>query len=412
MVAVADHFLSSFKIVCSEAIQKELVQCMGSVHDGVAEYCLQYFQKYRRAAHVTPKSYLSFINGYKEIYSQKLNEIESMSKRMNDGLTRLVEAERAVVTMKEELALKEQQLDSANKKADEVLVDVAVKKGAAEIVRQKVLEVKNTAQTLVDQIDRDRTRANNELESATPSLLAAEEALKTIKNSDIAVVSRLPNPPRLIRHIMDCVLILFGRPLRTPIRIDPTTQQPEPSWESSLRVRASSSSLLTPSPPLQMMADVNFRLNLQNFPRDRINEEQIELLQPYFSSPEYTPERARSAVGAIAGLLTWTVSMANFFHVNKRVMPLKGNLALQEARLARANAQLQTAQDELDRRQAEVALAQAEYDDAMSTKQRLQNDLERTTKRMFTARELISGLADEQERWTEQSKRFQDQIGR
>jgi dynein heavy chain len=146
---------------------------MGSVHDGVAEYCLQYFQKYRRSTHVTPKSYLSFINGYKEIYSQKLNEIESMAKRMNDGLTRLVEAEKAVIVMKEELTVKEKELDVANKKADEVLKEVAVKKGAAEIVKQQVQKVKDTAQTLVDEINRDKLQANAELENAKPALLVS-----------------------------------------------------------------------------------------------------------------------------------------------------------------------------------------------------------------------------------------------
>ncbi len=171
LVAVADHFLSSFNIVCTDGIKKELVHCMGSVHDGVAEYCLQYFQKYRRSTHVTPKSYLSFINGYKEIYSQKLNEIESMAKRMNDGLTRLVDAEKAVTLMKEELIVKEKELDIANKKADEVLKEVAVKKGAAEIVRQQVQKVKDTAQTLVDEINRDKLQANAELENAKPALL-------------------------------------------------------------------------------------------------------------------------------------------------------------------------------------------------------------------------------------------------
>ena len=36
--------------------------------------------------------------------------------------------------------------------------------------------------------------------------------------------------------MMDCILILFGRPLKNPIRIDPELQGPEPSWASSLRV--------------------------------------------------------------------------------------------------------------------------------------------------------------------------------
>jgi dynein heavy chain, axonemal len=104
--------------------------------------------------------------------------------------------------------------------------------------------------------------------------------------------------------------------------------------------------------------------------------------------------------------------MADFFYVNKRVMPLKGNLAMQEARLVKANIQLKIAQEELDRQEAEVAETQAEYDNAMSIKQRLQDNLDRTLKRMNAAKELIAGLSDEQERWTEQSKEFKAQIGR
>ena len=65
---------------------------------------------------------------------------------------------------------------------------------------------------------------------------AAEEALQTITPIDIAVVRRLAHPPCLIRQIMDCVLILFGRPLKNPIKIDAALQGPEPSWESSLKV--------------------------------------------------------------------------------------------------------------------------------------------------------------------------------
>jgi len=161
-----------------------------------------------------------------------------------------------------------------------------------------------------------------------------------------------------------------------------------------------------------MMAEASFLQNLRQYPRDRINDEQIELLQPYFRVSDYTPEGAKTAAGAIAGLLTWTRAMADFFYVNKRVLPLKGNVAMQEARLIKANIQLKSAQEELDRREMEVAETQAEYDTAMDIKQRLQDDLDRTLKRMNAAKELITGLADEQKRWTEQSKQFKAQINR
>ncbi len=53
--------------------------------DLVAELCAEYFQRFRRQTHVTPKSYLSFIAGYKELYRQKREEIEIMAQRMKTG---------------------------------------------------------------------------------------------------------------------------------------------------------------------------------------------------------------------------------------------------------------------------------------------------------------------------------------
>ena len=43
------------------------------------------YYRYRRSTHVTPKSYLSFLNGYKTIYSDKRNEIGELANRMNTG---------------------------------------------------------------------------------------------------------------------------------------------------------------------------------------------------------------------------------------------------------------------------------------------------------------------------------------
>lgn len=41
--------------------------------------------RYRRRTYVTPKSYLSFINGYKEFYTEKLDSINEQAERMQTG---------------------------------------------------------------------------------------------------------------------------------------------------------------------------------------------------------------------------------------------------------------------------------------------------------------------------------------
>uniref|UniRef100_A0A8B9MY84 Dynein axonemal heavy chain 8 n=1 Tax=Accipiter nisus TaxID=211598 RepID=A0A8B9MY84_9AVES len=152
--------------------------------------------------------------------------------------------------------------------------------------------------------------------------------------------------------------------------------------------------------------------SLQQFPKDSINEETVELLQPYFNMEDYTWEYGKKVCGNVAGLLSWTQAMAIFYAVNKEVLPLKANLAKQEGHLKIANAELAKAQEALGEKQAELDKVQAKFDAAMTEKMDLLNDAETCRRKMQTASVLIDGLSEEKVRWTQQSKEFKSQINR
>uniref|UniRef100_A0A4W3JTT1 Dynein axonemal heavy chain 8 n=1 Tax=Callorhinchus milii TaxID=7868 RepID=A0A4W3JTT1_CALMI len=351
LVAVSHYFLSEFYIACSPEIKTHVEETMSIFNDMVFQTCEDYFQRYRRRTHITPKSFLSFINSYKAVYSEKHMNINDLAEHMQMGLAKLMEATVSVAALATELAGKEKELAVASNNADKVLGEVTVSAQAAEMVKNEVLLVKEKAQKIVDEIESEKIVAEEKLLAAKPALEAAEAALNTIKPADIATVRKLAKPPHLIMRILDCVLILFQKKMET-ITMDPEKPCVKPSWGESLKV----------------LSGTGFLQALQTFPKDNINEEMVELLQPYFIMEDYTFENAKKVCGNVAGLLAWTQAMAAFFGINKEVLPLKANLAIQENRLGRAMAELDAAQAQLDEKQAELDKVQAKFDAAMKEK--------------------------------------------
>lgn len=126
----------------------------------------------------------------------------------------------------------------------------------------------------------------------------------------------------------------------------------------------------------------------------------------------YTFEKAKIACGNVAGLLKWTIAMTKFYSVNKDVLPLKANLAVQQAKYSKAAAELQSAQDEFETKERELEEAKQILNDAEGKKAAVLDDAQKCTDKMNAATALIDGLSDERVRWTEQIAIFKTETER
>lgn len=87
---------------------------MGMVHRMVVESCTDYFVQMRRRVYQTPRSFLSFLGSYKDLYLTKKEEVDVKSKRVVVGLDKLKKGASDVEAMKVQLKEEEIKLKEAD----------------------------------------------------------------------------------------------------------------------------------------------------------------------------------------------------------------------------------------------------------------------------------------------------------
>ena len=181
---------------------------MAWVHTRVTSACQQYHLQYRRAAHVTPKSFISALETFHQLYSTQLADLRSMMARLDAGLNKMNSAKEDVGRMRIELAVKDKELVVAGAEAERLLAEISESTAAAEKERAKVGKIVEAVTKKADEIAAVKADAERDLEAAKPALEAALSALNSITPKDIASLKALKSPPDIVKRIFDCVLLL------------------------------------------------------------------------------------------------------------------------------------------------------------------------------------------------------------
>lgn len=71
-----------------------------TMHVTITDACQEYLDKYRRHVHVTPKSYLAFLDFYCSLYVSKSATLKGLASSISTGLRKMDEAKADVNTMK------------------------------------------------------------------------------------------------------------------------------------------------------------------------------------------------------------------------------------------------------------------------------------------------------------------------
>ena len=164
LVSVSSKFLTGFDIDCTAEVKSEIERHMGKVHDLVTEVCDIYFQRMRRYVYVTPKSYLAFIDQYKQVYKTKFDGVTVEEQNIKKGLERLREAAEGVEELKIDLKKEEVKLKEASEITDRLLKDLEVENRKAKIKGDEVAIVAENCINQRNQIMIEKEQADKDLQ--------------------------------------------------------------------------------------------------------------------------------------------------------------------------------------------------------------------------------------------------------
>lgn len=159
----------------------------------------------RRHVYVTPKSYLSFIAMYQDVYVKKFRGIDVEEQNINTGLDKLAEATRGIDELKIALKKEDATLKVAADNTAALLAELEVENKKADAKATEVAGVTDACIQQKNTITAEKEQADRELAAAMPALEKAKKAVESIKPGDITELRGMRNATDTCKLVFEAV---------------------------------------------------------------------------------------------------------------------------------------------------------------------------------------------------------------
>ncbi|BES90289.1 heavy chain [Nesidiocoris tenuis] len=292
----------------------------------------------KQLKNVTPLSFFCAIKTYLTFFNNNREELLDRRRRLQVGITKIAEAQGIVDRLKFEANEQKVLLDERQAKGRLVLDQISETMTRANSSKNDMEKLKSDAVNKNSALAARKLEIDKELESITPLVEAAQQAVGNIKPEALTEIRSLRVPPKIIRDILEAVLCLMGI-LDT-------------SW-SSMK---------------SFLAGRGIRDEIRFFDARQITDENrssvLKLLQA--NKDSFDIKNARRASVAAAPLAAWVQANVKYSIVLEKIRPLNEELAELETNINQAAGQIN-----------ELETALANVDDTVAE---LKNQLSSSTK--------------------------------
>lgn len=196
---VAKYFLQDEQL--PEELREPIVEHLVFTHQSVVKISERFADEMRRYYYVTPANYLDFIANYRTELKENNRTIEGSVKRLEGGLTKLIEAADAVDQMQVELSEKKIVVDEKTTNVEAMISEIQTKSETANKQQSDASIKQLQVQEQSEVISKEKALADEALMEALPAVEAAAAALENLDKKDLDEIKAFTNPPQLVKDV-------------------------------------------------------------------------------------------------------------------------------------------------------------------------------------------------------------------
>ncbi|CAG5121595.1 unnamed protein product, partial [Candidula unifasciata] len=379
LLGVSKSSFENVDLGAQNHLKQSVSEMCVDIHMSVSSMADRFYLELKRHFYTTPTSYLELINLYLTMLQERTRSLKNARDRVKNGLTKLLETNTLVDSMKKELIALEPELKKKSADTEKLMKDLIVDQEKADQVRKVVMEDEAVAKVKAEETQAIADDAERDLAEALPALEAAIKALDALDKKDIAEIRVFTKPPELVQTVMEAVAILLNQ---------------KTDWASAKI----------------MLGDANFLKKLADYDKDHIPESTLRSLKKYIDNPKFVPDAVEKVSKACKSMVMWVRAMDLYAKVFRTVEPKRVALAKAQQELDTVMSLLKEKQSKLAAVEAKIAQLQKSYDDSVAEKMKLERNIATTAGRLKRSSKLTTALADEQIRWKESVVQFEVQI--
>ncbi|CAM43859.2 putative dynein heavy chain [Leishmania braziliensis MHOM/BR/75/M2904] len=392
--SVAHNYFAAMPLLAQEARAVEVcTEVCVRVHVNVEAVSARFLTETQRHNYVTPTSFLELLHTFRALMETQTEKNQTTKDRFVNGLAKLRETEDAVAELQQTLSQSQPVLLEKNESIKALVAEMEVQTAEAEKTKKEAQREREAVATMQAECAAIEGAAQEQLAEALPELDRALESLKNLKSSQITEVSGYKAPTAGVVMTMQGICILFQ--IKPQMRAANPMEEKKPDFWATAKEQL----LNNPNQLLQ---------RLIQYDKESIPDKLIQAVMPLVRSDDFTPKKIAGASQACAAMCQWTHAMVRFYEVNKKVAPLREELAVAQQANQEAQQKLKAAEGQLAEVETRLADMQYRKEEAEREMGELDQTVKRTALRLERAAMLIDGLAGEKRAWMQSVERIDE----